>query len=88
LAKIGVNNIEMPTILNQNGFSVRIRRNDREPMHVHVFMADGEAKININSAEVVKVWKMSAKDVRKAEEIVSENSELLAEKWREIHEAR
>jgi Domain of unknown function (DUF4160) len=78
----------MPTIINQEGFSVRIRTNDHEPMHVHVFKADGEAKINITSGEVVKVWKMSAKDVKKAEEIVSENAEILAEKWREIHEAR
>jgi hypothetical protein len=51
------------------------------------FKADGEAKININSAEVVKVWKMSAKDVKKAEEIVSENAGMLAENRRKIHEA-
>ncbi len=78
----------MPTIINQAGFSVRIRTNDHEPMHVHVFKADGEAKINIENAEVVKIWNMSAKDVKKAEEIVSENSEMLAEKWREIHETQ
>ena len=78
----------MPTIINQDGFSVRIRTNDHEPMHVHIFKADGEAKINIENAEVVRIWNMSAKDVRKAEIVVAENAEVLAKKWCEIHERR
>ncbi len=78
----------MPTILNIDGFSVRIRTNDHKPTHVHIFKANGEAKINILNAEVVKVWNMSAKDVKKAEIIVSENAEMLVVKWGEVHDAR
>lgn len=54
-------------------------------MHVHVFSGEGEAVINIEDDGIIKVWEMPLASVKQAREIVAENREMLAEKWREIH---
>ncbi|MBW4570992.1 MAG: DUF4160 domain-containing protein [Tolypothrix carrinoi HA7290-LM1] len=36
----------LPPKADKDGFSVRIYPNDHLPSHVHVFKAEGEAKIN------------------------------------------
>ena len=80
----------MPTVLNKDGFSVRIYFNDHLPSHVHVFNAGGEAKINIGSEterpSLIQIWNMNDKDVEKALKLVIEHQVKLLEKWREIHE--
>ena len=76
---------DMPTLLRQNGFEFRVMTNDHEPAHIHVFLRDGEAKINILTAEVIGVWNMRPGDVRRAEEIVRENREAFLAGWRQIH---
>ncbi len=79
----------MPTILKKNGFSVRIYPNDHEPAHVHVFKADGEARIKIKNEdgepEWISVCKMSDKDACKALEIVKEHQSELLEQWWKYH---
>ena len=75
----------MPTILRLEGFEFRIWTNDHEPPHVHVFKGDGQAKIEIESAEVVRLWNMRRQDVRRAEAIVNENRLIFLEAWRQIH---
>lgn len=79
----------MPTCLNKDGFIIRIYTNDHLPSHVHIFKAEGEAKINLGSETVrptlVQVWNMSDKDtVRALKLVITHQAELLA-KWREIH---
>jgi Domain of unknown function (DUF4160) len=53
----------MATVFNKDGFSVRIYFNDHLPSHVHVFKAEGEAKINLGSETerptFLGVWNMS-----------------------------
>jgi hypothetical protein len=75
----------MPTVLRHEGFEFRIRTNDHDPPHVHVFLRDGEAKIEIGSSEAVRVWNMRPNDVRKAEEIAREHQADLLKSWRRIH---
>ncbi|NEU73681.1 DUF4160 domain-containing protein [Hassallia byssoidea VB512170] len=80
----------MATVFNKDGFSVRIYFNDHLPSHVHVFKAEGEAKINLGSETerptFLAVWNMSNKDATKALNLVIEHQAELLEKWREIHE--
>ena len=38
----------MPTVLRQDGFEFVIYTNDHEPMHVHAYKGDGEAKIELS----------------------------------------
>ncbi|MGB7203009.1 MAG: DUF4160 domain-containing protein [Pyrinomonadaceae bacterium] len=75
----------MPTILRQDGFEFRIRLNDHDPPHVHVFLRDGEAKIEISKAEVMQVWNMRSGDVHRAELIVKANKKHFIDAWRSIH---
>lgn len=75
----------MPTIHRQDGFEFRIRTNDHEPAHVHVFIRDGEAKIEISTAEVTQVWNMRSGDVQRAELIVEANRKRFLDAWRSIH---
>lgn len=80
----------MATVFNKDGFSVRIYPNDHLPSHVHIFKAEGEAKINLGSKTerptFLAVWNMSNKDATKALNLVIEHQAELLEKWREIHE--
>ena len=78
----------MPTILRQEGFEFRIRTNDHDPPHVHVFLRGGQAKIEIESAEIVRIWNMRSGDARRAEDLVKVNKELFCEAWRRIHGGR
>ena len=75
----------MPTVLRQDGFEFVVRLNDHEPMHVHVYKGEGEAKIELLPVALVGVWEMKKSDARKAKRIVAENQADLIRKWREIH---
>jgi hypothetical protein len=75
----------MPTVLRQDGFEFVIYTNDHEPMHVHAYKGDGEAKIELSPVAIVGVWEMKKSDARKAKRNVAENQDYLIQKWREIH---
>jgi hypothetical protein len=75
----------MPTVWRQDGFEFVIYTNDHEPMHVHAYKGDGEAKIELSPVALVAVWKMKKPDARQARRIVAENQDYLIQKWREIH---
>ncbi len=79
----------MPTIIRKDGFQVVIWTNDHEPMHVHVFKAEGELVVNLGDSEspvsVRDNYEMSGKNERKALNIVSENQTFLRSKWVEIY---
>jgi hypothetical protein len=75
----------MPTVLRQDGFEFVIYTNDHEPVHVHAYKGDGEAKIELSPVAVVGVWEMKKSDARRAKCIVAENQDYLIQKWREIH---
>ncbi len=59
------------------------------PPHVHVFKAGGQAKIEIGNPEqlpsLISVQGMSAKDAKRAIEIVTEHQDKLLQKWEEFH---
>lgn len=79
----------MPTLLRQDGFEIRMYFDDHEPPHVHAFKVGGQAKIQIGSLEVppslTLVQEMSARDAKKAIEIVIEHQIKLLQKWGELH---
>ena len=79
----------MPTVLRKNGFQVIIWTNDHEPMHVHVFKAEGELVINLGNGKaeisIRENYGMRNTDLRRALSLISRNHDLLLEKWREIH---
>jgi len=80
----------MPTILRQDGFAVRLYPNDHDPPHVHVFKAEGQAKISLGDSDSlplpIEVLSMSNKDVKKALEIVKEHQMILRQAWEKYHD--
>ena len=47
---------DMPLVLLEGGFAVRIYLNDHPPAHVHVLNAGGEARIMLEPVRVDAVW--------------------------------
>jgi len=78
--------LNMPTVIQQNGFDVMIYiRDEHPPAHVHVWKAEGEVIIHLETPAVHEVKRMSRPDVRAALAIVEENREMLLGEWRRIH---
>ena len=79
----------MPTVLRKDGFEFRVYFNDHLPAHIHVFKAEGQAKIGIGAdqemPELLQVQGMSGKDAKRAVEIAIEHRKELLQKWEEIH---
>jgi hypothetical protein len=67
----------MPTLLRQDGFEIRMYFDDHDPPHIHAFKAGGQAKIALDSLEVlpslILVQGMSMKDAKKAIDLITEN---------------
>lgn len=75
----------MPTLRQQDGFSVVLYFNDHVPAHVHVFNADGEARVSLLDLAVLSAVGMKRKDLNKARAIVAEHRDFLLSKWKEVH---
>lgn len=74
----------MPTIIRERGFRVVIYTHDHDPPHVHVHKAGTEARVLLDP---LQLWDsdMKPNDTKQALEIVSENRDILLERWQEIH---
>jgi len=75
----------MPKVFDADGLRVIIWPNDHRPPHVHVFSAEGEAMIDIESLEVVSIYRMRSRDVLRAVRIVDAHQESFRKEWRRIH---
>jgi DNA-binding FadR family transcriptional regulator len=79
----------VPTVLREAGFEVRIYTFDHPPPHVHVQKAGAVLKIDVATAQVVRiVGAISDRDVRRAEQIVRKHAAVLKEAWRTLHERK
>jgi hypothetical protein len=80
--------LKLPTVLRVDGFEVRIYTDDHEPAHVHVFRAEGRARIRLptgSAGAVVTEARMRTADLRRAVAIVNEYADLLRFEWRRFH---
>jgi len=75
----------MPTVLRREGLQFVIYFDDHNPPHVHVFKAEGEAKIDLEPIAVTAVWRLKRTDVRHAKRIALEHQAYLMDRWREIN---
>lgn len=83
----------MGKVLLRNGYRVTINTNDHAPPHVHVLKNNGVIVVHLNGRngdEAGVLWiretrGLSVREAREAMEIVRENFDLCAAKWREIH---
>ena len=80
----------MPTILQQDGFKIRIFVDDHEPPHVHARCDCGLVVVNLAEADgqvpTIRTVKHASVELqRTALRIVTENNDLLLDHWRRIH---
>jgi uncharacterized protein DUF4160 len=81
----------MPTVLNVDGFQIRILPPPREhgPAHVHVRKGGTVVVINLPDGDqpfgVRAIQRMRNADVVAAVRIVEANTEMLLEYWRKHH---
>jgi hypothetical protein len=76
----------VPTILRHAGLRVIIWPDDHAPPHVHVFSADGTAKIELIHVRLLHVVGMSRKDAGRALELVFEHEAEMIAAWEKIHD--
>jgi hypothetical protein len=78
----------MPTVLRVGSLRFVIWPNDHSPAHVHVFSADGEAKIEINAGghpRLIDNRRMKASDLATSLKAVSEHRVAILKEWNDIH---
>jgi hypothetical protein len=76
----------MPTVLREGPYRIMIYSHDHPPAHVHV-VRDGRAvKIELTpDVQIVYYHPKLRSEIGKIKEVVTENLELLMEKWNELH---
>jgi hypothetical protein len=76
----------MPEIFRELGFVFFFYTNEgSEPMHVHVRKAGGFAKYWMEPVELDFSQGMKINDLRTAEQLIIDHTDLIKTKWYEIH---
>ena len=76
----------MPEVFRKFGFVFFFYANEgNEPMHVHVRKAGGFSKYWVEPIELEFSQGMKVNELRKAEDLIKENVELIKKKWHEVH---
>lgn len=78
----------MPTVIREDGYTIRIYLNDHIPAHVHVIKAEKEARITLEEVEVMDNIDFTSKELRRIVEIVEAHQEELLDAWDTYHESR
>ena len=74
----------MPTILRRNGYRFFWYNNEHEPIHIHVIKGGGEARV-ILYPEIAfdKVFNLKKQELKEILSIITENYDVLIDKWYE-----
>jgi hypothetical protein len=74
----------LPTVFTQDGYRFFFYSNDHTPIHVHVQYRGGEAVFEVEGEVVLRESVgLKTKELSKAEDLASENRELIIQKWHE-----
>ncbi len=74
----------MPKIFEQDGYTFFFYSNEHRPVHVHVRYGGGEAVFELEQGvELRESRRLKVRELAKAEELATENRELILERWHE-----
>ena len=73
----------MPTILYIFGLRFFFYSEEHLPIHIHVQSADGRAKINVLTCEIMENKGVKPRDLKKSVAIVAEYKEDIIKAWNE-----
>jgi len=75
----------MPEVFRTEGYVVFFYANEgHEPVHVHVRKAGGFAKFWIDPLTLEFSQGMKTRELARAEELISQNLDLIRRKWNEV----
>lgn len=78
----------MPTIVNEDGYRLKIYPNDHPPAHTHVQKAENEARVRIDTCEIVSNEGFNSRELSAIVELVRKYQEVLLAAWDSYHESR
>lgn len=80
----------MPEIFRFYGFSFFFYSREHEPLHIHVEGKGGMAKFDWNGVafELSEMHDIKASDLRKIEEVIDENADIIIRRWEEYFGGR
>lgn len=73
----------MPEIFRFLGMRFFYFSNDHLPIHVHVKNSDGTAKFEVKPVHLVESKGIKSEDLKIAEEVITENEDLIVKHWKE-----
>ncbi|MBX9768050.1 MAG: DUF4160 domain-containing protein [Bdellovibrionales bacterium] len=76
----------MPTVFVIGPFKIIINTKDHRPAHVHCVGPGIFVVLEIETQEVIRNRGVSSKDIKKLQELVERNKEVLMIEWRHCHE--
>lgn len=75
-----------PTIFRLGNIRVVIHTREHKPAHVHVISPNAEAKIEIDSWNILESYGFSQQTLKKIIEFLENHKNDLLEAWKDIHE--
>ena len=78
----------MPTVAAEDGYRLKIYPNDHLPAHTHVQKAENEARIPLDTLEVVSSEGFNNRELHKVVELVKKHQEALLSVVGYYHESR
>jgi len=74
----------MPTVFREGGYRFFFYSNDHRPIHIHVQYQNGEAVFDLeDGVDLRESHGLKMKQLSKAEELATEQKELIIQKWHE-----
>jgi len=77
-----IKDLDLPTLLNKNGFKFFFYANEHELKHIHIMNSNGFAKVELENLKVVQNY-LKPKDLKLALKIVNENKDDFERIWDE-----
>jgi hypothetical protein len=78
------NSDAVPKIFEQDGYRFFFYSNEHRPIHVHVRYGSGEAVFEVErGVELRESQGLKVRELTKAEELATQNRELIVQRWHE-----
>ena len=71
----------MPTVFIFFGFRFMFYSNDHEPVHIHVFKDNCEAKFNGTPVSLIYNHGFKKRELALIESVIEENAEVIVDRW-------
>ena len=78
----------MPTVVSEDGYNLKIYPNDHPPAHTHVQKAENEARVRLDTLEIMSSEGFNSRELGVVVELVKKHQAALLAVWDSYHESR